>query len=307
MLSQHQLQRQQLKILPQQIQLLNLYFLNSLELEQRIKNELEENPFLDVTEEQGKDDDSHAAKDNIQDFEDWDEHGFDDIPDYKSEHLNYFDYDVAPDSPVVNFVTFKEDLKHQLSLLTLDDKIRVSAEYIIDILNQHGLMDLPLDEVTDDMSFHFHTVVETDLVQKGLAVVQTLDPIGVGACSTRECLLLQLKNMSQERYDVKCALALLDTHYNDLMHRQFDKIQHALKITDDELRDVLNLVGKLKFFPVTEEHRHDPKNTIIPDFIIANYDDSIQVSLYSSRADAVFINQSLYDQLASQTSGLLTL
>src|ERR1700721_3135440 len=105
MISQQQTQRQQLKILPQQIQLLNLFFLNSMELQQRIKNELEENPFLDTLEEKEKDEDTKLSKDNVQDFEDWEEHGFDDVPDYKSEYQNYFDYEVAPDSPIVNFTT----------------------------------------------------------------------------------------------------------------------------------------------------------------------------------------------------------
>src|ERR1700722_16868036 len=121
MIAQQQSQRQQLKILPQQIQLLNLYFLNSMELEQRIKNELEENPFLDALEEKPKEDDILTSKDKSQDFEDWEEHGFDDIPDYKSDHQNYFDYEVAPDSPIVNFSTFKEELKQQLSLLTIGE------------------------------------------------------------------------------------------------------------------------------------------------------------------------------------------
>ena len=75
MLAQQQFQRQHLKILPQQIQLLNLYFLNSMELEQRIKNELEENPFLDTLEEKSSEEDSAVSKDTVQDFEDWEEHG----------------------------------------------------------------------------------------------------------------------------------------------------------------------------------------------------------------------------------------
>src|ERR1043165_8838797 len=86
------------------------------------------------------------------------------------------------------------------------------------------------------------------------------------------------------------------------MHRQFEKIHHALKIDDEELKVVLNLIGSLKFYPVTEVSRQDPKNTIIPDFIITNYGDYVQVNLFSSRSGSVFINQSLYDQLANQVT-----
>ena len=101
---------------------------------------------------------------------------------------------------------------------------------------------------------------------------------------------------------MKCAITLLEHHYNDLMHRQFEKLHHALKIDDEELKMVLNLLGSLKFAPVTETNVHDPKNTIIPDFIITNYDGNIQVNLYSSRSGSVFVNQSLHDQLAAQVS-----
>jgi len=303
MISQQQTQRQQLKILPQQIQLLNLYFLNSLELEQRIKNELAENPFLDAQEEKVIDEgDTKLSKDAVQDFEDWDESQYDDKPDHRLEHQNYFDSEIAPNSPIVAVTTFKEDAKKQLSLLTLSKEDRDTEEYLIDILNPQGLMDRPLDEVADDMSFHFQTVIETEIISKGLAIVQSLDPIGLGATSIRECLLLQLKAMNVKRPDVKCAIELLERHYNDLTHRQFEKLHHALKIDDDELRTVLNLIGSLKFYPVTETSQYDPKNTIIPDFIITNYGDSIQVNLYSSRSGSVFVNQSLYNELASQVS-----
>ena len=302
MIAQQQSQRQQLKILPQQIQLLNLYFLNSLELQQRIKNELEENPFLDVTEQKTEDEDANLSKDTVQDFQDWEETVYDDKPDFRQEHQNYFDAEDAPNLPIINVTTFKEDAKQQLHLLDISAEDLASAEYIIDILNPQGLMDRTLDEVADDMSFYFQNVVEIGTVKKGLAIVQSLDPTGIGACSIRECLLLQLLTMDIKRPDVKCAITLLEHYYNDLMHRQFEKLHHALKIDDDELRVVLNLIGGLKFSPVSETSGHDPKNTIIPDFIITNYGDNIQVNLFSSRAGSVFVNQSLHDQLSTQIS-----
>jgi len=302
MIAQQQTQRQQLKILPQQIQLLNLYFLNSLELQQRIKNELEENPFIEIAEEKPKEEDTKLSKDSEQDFQDWEEFSYDDKPDYKSDYQNYFDSEVAPDSAIVDVATFKDDARQQLHMLNISKEDRDTAEYLIDILNPHGLMDRPLDEVADDMSFHFQQVIELETITRGLAIVQSLDPVGIGAQSIQQCLLLQLRTMNVKRPDVKCAITLLENHYNDLMHRQFEKLHHTLKIDDDELRVVLNLIGSLKFYPVTETARHDPKNTIIPDFIITNYGDKIQVNLFSSRAGSVFVNQALHDELASQIS-----
>jgi len=303
MITQQQTQRQQLKILPQQIQLLNLYFLNSLELQQRINNELAENPFLETAEEKETDNaDTKLSKDSEQDFQDWEEHGYDDTPDYKTEYQNYFDSEVAPNAAIANVTTFKEDARQQLSLLDINEEDRATAEYIIDILNPQGLMDRPLDEVADDMSFHFQNVVEIETIKRGLSIVQTLEPIGIGATCIKDCLLLQLHNLNIKRPDVKCAITLLENHYNDLMHRQFEKLHHTLKIDDEELRMVLNLIGSLKFYPVTEISRQDPKNSIIPDFIITCYGENLQVDLFSSRAGSVFVNQSLYSQLSDQIS-----
>lgn len=302
MISQQQTQKQQLKILPQQIQLLNLYFLNTLELEQRIKNELEENPFLDNKEEEAKQEETKSSSET-QDYQDWDEFAYDDKPDYKQEYQNYFDAERAPEMPLSSTVNFKDEAKQQLHLLDISEEDKVMGEYIIDLLNDRGLMDKPLEEVADDISFYLHRVVETEVVKHVLSIIQTLEPIGLGACSIQECLLLQLKNMSGKRQDVKCALQLIEHHYNDLMHRQFEKIHHSLNVDEEELRIILNLIGSLKFYPVSEStNGYEAKNTILPDFIIARYGEDIQVNLYSSRANSVFVNQTLYDQLAEQCS-----
>jgi RNA polymerase sigma-54 factor len=301
MISQQQTQKQQLKILPQQIQLLNLYFLNSLELEQRIKNELEENPFLENTIEEQADEGN--KKDDVKDFQDWEEYGYDDMPDYKAEYQNYFSSDVTPDMPLVNVEHFKDDAKRQLRLLDLSDEDREVAEYVIDVLNNQGLMDKPLDEVADDFSFHCQGFVETERIRQGLDIVQTLEPIGIGATSIQECLLIQLKAMNSKRPDVKCALRLVQNHYNDLIHRQFEKIHHALNIDEEELRVVLNYIATLKFYPVSEtESSCAPKHTIIPDYIISQHGDSLVVNLYTSKSNSVFVNQTLFDQLAHQCS-----
>jgi len=304
MISQQQTQKQQLKILPQQIQLLNLYFLNTMELEQRIKNELDENPFLDMQAEDAKDETlEKPSKDKVNDFEDWDEHGYDDVPDYKAEYGNYFAAEECPERPMASYSDFKQEAKQQLRLLDLPDEDVAVCEYIIDILNSKGLMDRPLEEVADDLSFHLQTVVELNTIKKALAIVQTLEPVGIGACSIQECLLLQLKNMNSSHPGLKNAIKLVEDHYQDLMHRQFEKIHHALNVNEEELKKILGLIGMLNFHPVVENGSDiEPKNTIIPDFIVTRQGDKILIDLYSGRSGNVFINQSLYDQLSGQVS-----
>ena len=99
--------------------------------------------------------------------------------------------------------------------------------------------------------------------------------------------------MNQKRPDIRCALRLIESHYNDLMHRQFEKIHHALNIDEEELRIILNFIGTLKFYPVAENvSDFEPKTTIIPDFIVTRFGDTIQVNLYSTKANSVFVSQS---------------
>ena len=304
MISQQQTQKQQLKILPQQIQLLNLYFLNTLELEQRIKNELEENPFLEMNAEDSYDEgDGKNGKDKAQDYQDWDEYGYDDSPDYKQEYQNYFHTEQTPEMPIASFVHFKDEAKQQLRMLTLSDEDHDIAEYLIDVLNQHGLMDKPLDEVADDLSFHRQALVDESTVERVLLIIQQLDPVGIGSRSVQECLLRQLEKMDTRRPDIRCATRLVRNHFNDLMHRQFEKIQHSLGIDEEELRIILNFIGGLKFYPVSETgSSYEPKSTIIPDFIITRLGDTLQVNLYTSKSNSVFVNQTLFDQLSHQTS-----
>ncbi len=302
MLAQHQTQKQTLKILPQQIQLLNLYFLNSLELEQRIKNELEENLFLETSPKTAEEDDETEKREELPDFQDWDESMYDDIPDYRSEYQNYFDSEVAPNTALVSVCGFREEAHKQLQLLQLPDAEKDAADYIIDILNANGFMDIPPDEVADDMSFHFQHVIDVSLVRRALAIVQSLEPLGLGSCSIKDCLLVQLNALDQKKPYVKQAVALISNQYDDLMHRQFEKIHHTMKISDDDLRAILNLIGSLKFHPVTEAATFDQKNTIIPDYLITNYGGNLQVSLLSGRSGTVFVNQSLHDELSGKVS-----
>lgn len=303
MIAQQQTQKQQLKILPQQIQLLNLYFLNSIELEQRIKNELEENPFLDTKDENDLPDGEVKKADDIQDFQDYEEYKYDDVPDYKAEYQNYFSSEEAPNMPIGSTVHFKDDAKQQLRLLDLPEEELQLAEYMIDVLNDHGLMDKPIDEVADDFSFLSHTVIEEAAILRALEIVQALEPVGIGARSVQESLLLQLKAMNQKRPDVSCAVKLVQNHFDDLMHRQFEKIHHALGIDDEDLRIILSFIGTLNFYPVTANATSlEPKQTIIPDFIITRNGGHLQVHLYSNKTDSVFVNQSLYNRLTGQSA-----
>ena len=297
MLNQIQTQKQQMKILPQQIQMLNIFHLNVLELDQRIQNELEENPMLEMNEEEDTTAIEKLAKENVQDFEDWEEHGYDDIPDYKLEYENYFNSEAIPNVPIKAHSDYRESLKEQLQYDGLTDRQLQLANYIIDCLNGNGFLLQNLEDMADDLSFKQGVVVESAELEDALSFVQKLEPVGVGAKNPRECLLLQLKDLTQKGPDVQTAIILLEKHFAELSHRNMERIMDLLKIDEDELKIILRLLASLKMKPILEETEGTTvNNNIIPDFVLTVDDwGGVDVNLYRSRSSSLYINQSLME------------
>ena len=300
MLHQNLTQKQQLKILPQQIQLLNLFHLNTIELEHRIQQELEENPLLEESASDESADADKYSKDAVQDFKDWDEYGYDDVPDYKTEYENYFNNEKIPERPLPESSDFRETLKQQFKLMYNDEKDILLAAYLIDSLNECGLLDQELPAIADDLSFRNKTWIEVSELEDALQKLQQLEPAGIAARSIRECLLLQLKRMNQKRPDVKMAIRLLEEHFNDLGSRNMDKIMHHLNIEDDELKIILQLIASLKMKPITEGTESFQANQqIMPDFIISLDGDDLEVSLFRQRSASLHINQNWMENVKS--------
>ncbi|MGN6417224.1 MAG: RNA polymerase factor sigma-54 [Pseudobacter sp.] len=301
MIYQHLTQKQQVRILPQQIQLLNLFHLNTLELEHRIQQELEENPLLEETpaDDNGTREESEA----IQDFADWEEFGYDDIPDYKTEYANYFTGEAVPDRPLAQVSDFREHLKEQCRLLLLDEKDFLYTCYIIDSLNENGMLDQELSSLAEDMSFKYGEWIEAPQLERHLFVIQNLDPAGVGARDIRECLLLQLERKNTNRPDIAAALKLVRDHFTDLKNRQLDKIMAALGLEEDELRIVLELIAALPLQPImTATEESGNRNYIVPDFVITVEGDTIDVALARQRSSALHISHSWMESVKSQCS-----
>lgn len=299
MIHQHITQKQQVRILPQQIQLLNLFHLNTLELEHRIQQELEENPILDETPSEDE-----AVKDKteaVQEFADWEEFGYDDIPDYKTEYANYFSSEEVPDRPLVQTTDFREALKDQVRLLLLEEQPFTRVCYLIDSLSENGMFEQALSSLAEDMSFKFGEWVEARELEDLLPLIQGLDPAGVGARDIRECLLLQLQRKNTAQPDVAAAFKLIRDHYTDLKNRQLEKIRESLRLEEDELRIVLELVASLPMQPMLAQSEEPiAKNYIIPDFVIAVEGDQIDVTLARQRSASLHINHSWMDNVKSQ-------
>lgn len=279
--------------MPQQIQLLNLFHLNTLELEHRIQQELEENPLLEESSSDEDLDIDKYSKEDVQDYKDWEEYGYDDIPDYKTEYENYFNNEKVPERPIPEFCDFRENLKQQFRLLAADEKEVQLAEYLIDCLNEGGLLEQDLANIAEDLSFKHNVWLEEADLEAVLKRIQQLDPPGIGARSIRECLLLQLYRMNTKRPDVKMSIRLLENHFSDLGSRNMDKIMHQMNIEEDELKILLQLIASLKMKPITESSSSIQVNQqIMPDFVITTDGDQLEVSLYKQRSASLHINQS---------------
>ncbi len=303
MLHQNLSQRQQLKILPQQIQLLNLFHLNSLELEQRINQEIEENPLLD--EEKNEEEPlPEKEMEVVQDYHDYDEFENDDIPDYKTECENFWHTENFPEKPMAELADFRKDVKMQFHYLEHTPDELVLAEFIIDSLNSHGMLDMEVQALADDFSFKHKRWIEIEDVESVLYKIQQLEPIGIGSRSINECYLLQLKKMNQKRPDVRLASQLIENHFNDLRRRNLEKIMHDLHIEEDELVIIMQLIGKLKMKPIAESASSTEVNqNILPDFIIVQEDDYLEAFLYKQRSSSLHINSGWKEMIEAKGKG----
>jgi len=158
MLLQNLSQRQQLKILPQQIQLLNIFHLTTLELEQHIQMELENNPVL----EEVSDADGDKQEEVVNEYADWEEYVYEDIPDYKTEYANYFPAESIPEKPIADEIDFRKSIKEQLKWQIEDPEQYDMALYMVDSLNDSGFLDMPLENIAENISFSEKRWIEAD-------------------------------------------------------------------------------------------------------------------------------------------------
>lgn len=306
MINQHLAQKQRLKILPQQIQLLNFFHLNTLELEQRIQQEMEDNPLLEDQKNDFETEADKYNKDSVQDYQDWEEFIYDDIPDYKAEYGSYLHNDKLPERPIVSSFDYRSSLKEQFQLVSADETEIEMAEFIIDSLNECGLMEQSLETLAEDISFKKNKWIEPEDLLAILEKIQKLEPVGIGARSIKECLLIQLYRLNTRRPDVKTAIQLLEEHFADLHHRNMDKIKAQLKIDEEELKIVLTLISTLKMRPVCElQEGVNTNQNILPDFIVSRNGDSIEVQLYRQRSESLNINSS-WKEMAENNAKVTT-
>ncbi len=322
MLKQGLYQKQLQKLSPQQIQFIKLLQLNTTDLQQRVDEEMMENPALvtgddaDAEEETVLDMNEKTETDEVIDepkeTEEEDNISVEDYltddsidikeyvnDDYDSEgfHLS----DESPDDdkkemPIAETSTFHDALLAQFNAIADDEREQMVGEQIIGSIDDDGYLRRPLEAIVNDLAFSQNVDTSIEEMKHCLLKIQTLDPAGIAATSLQECLLLQLKRKDHHKIEVRVAEDILKKHFEDFTKKHYEKLCKQLKITDDELKEAIHVITHLN--PKPGEAMSDSRpQYIIPDFIIVDENEKLKVVLNSRNAPDLRISRSYMETL----------
>jgi RNA polymerase sigma-54 factor len=292
------------KLSPQQIQVIKLLEIPTMQLEQRIKKELEENPVLELEMDSPAPDDESYDQDN-DDSRDVDNEEFtvddyyedEEIPTYKLNTNNTSKDDKYIDIPFSVGTSFHEFLHEQLYLVNLTEDEQGLAEYIIGNIDDHGYLRRDLMSISDDLAFNMNLDISEQKLEKILHAIQEFDPPGVAARDLRECLLLQLRRKEGKQFDL--AKVIVKDFFTEFTKKHYDKIRSKLEISEEELKIGIDLVLKLN--PKPGSSYSNPLNKsnqhIVPDFILDNIDGELNLSLNQRNVPDLKINDTYQDML----------
>jgi RNA polymerase sigma-54 factor len=297
------------KLSPQQIQLMKLIQLPTQQFEQRILQEMEENPAL----EGGKEEDSLDSFDEDFDNDNYDDEGSeiieaddiniddylsdDDIPEYKLQANNYSADDEEKQIPYAAGTSFTEYLHNQLSTVYLDSEEEEIAYFLVGSIDESGYIRRSIADILDDLAFTQNIYTTEDKIEKVLKSIQELDPAGVGARDLRECLLLQLERKTPTE-SVSLALAILENEFDAFTKKHYDKLIQKFDITEEELRQAISEIERLNPKPggaYSESTRI--VEHIVPDFTIRIIDGKLELSLNGRNAPELHVSKEYSEML----------
>ena len=294
------------KLSPQQIQLMKLIQLPTQAFEQRMKQELEENPALESGKEESNDldrdtlDDSYESDSEQINADDInvDEYLSDDeIPEYRLQANNYSSDDEEKQVPYAAGTTFHQHLLNQLNTFPLDDQQFEIAEFLVGSIDESGYIRRDLRDIVDDLAFTQNVYTDELEVEKVLRLVQQLDPSGVGARNLQECLLIQLRR-KEPGPATDLAIDLLDRSFEPFTKKHYKKLLQRHDITEDELRDAISEIERLNPKPGGS---YSGNNRIIehvvPDFTIRIADGELELTLNGRNAPELHVSREYNNML----------
>lgn len=309
------------KLSPQQIQLMKLLQVPTAHLEERVKEELEENPALETgesenadefeptkaeletPEEDYKEEGSEEEYDNI-DISEYVSEGDDDIGDYKLRDENYPDAEETKTMPHKVETSFHDLMIEQLNMLDLDKQKRKIAEQIVGSLDDDGYLRRDVGSIVDDLAFRQNIDSNEEEIEELIHLIQEFDPAGVAARDLQECLLLQLKRKKGDKKTIEIAVKILEKYFDEFTKKHYEKIQRGLGLSDEKIKDVINLIIKLNPKPgglIGETNKME--TYVIPDFFVLNSNGQLDLSLNSKNAPDLRISEGYRDMLKDYDRG----
>jgi RNA polymerase sigma-54 factor len=289
MLKQRLQQKLLQKLSPQQIQMIKLLEIPTMQLEQRIKAEIEENPALEEGDLEDANPEDSQTDDVSSDPNDKDKDEFtledymdeDDYPSYKLNAQNYSKDDKREEIPFSVGMSFQDYLENQLGLRSLDERQHLLALYLMGNIDDDGYLRRRLENIVDDVAFALNIKTDEPELIGILRIIQELDPPGIGARNLQECLILQIEAKELNSPTVKLAHRILKDFFEEFTRKHYDKIINRLNIKDEQLKEALDEILKLN--PKPGSAYTDPQNKgyghIIPDFVLENNEGDLELSL----------------------------
>ncbi len=307
MLKQHLQFKLSQKLSPQQIQLMKLIQLPTQAFEQRLKQELEENPALESGKEEteSQEDDFEDLYDNETDSEsisaediNIDEYLSDDeIPDYRTQASNYSPDDEEKNVPYAAGISFNQYLINQLNTVYLSDEEWSIAQFLVGSVDESGYIRRPLEDIMDDLAFTQNIYTDVATIEKVLHIVQDLDPAGVGARSLEECLLIQLKR-KQPTAGVELAIDLLENSFDQFSKKHYQRLLQKHGITEEQLRHAITEIERLNPKPGGSYSGNNRiVEHVVPDFTIRITEGELELSLNGRNAPELHVSREYSNML----------
>jgi len=297
------------KLSPQQIQLMKLIQLPTQAFEERLKQEIEENPALDTGKEE-----TDNFEDSLQNDAEYDDTGNekidtedinideylsdDEYPSYKTQSNNYSSDDEEKQVPYAAGTTFHQSLKNQLNTFRINEEEKAIAEFLVGSIDDSGYIRREIIDLVDDLAFTQNVFTEEAKVEKVLTeVVQKLDPIGVGARDLKECLIIQLKAKTETKSRV-LAINVLESAFDHFVKKHYKKLLDKFSISEEELKEVNTEISKLNPKPGSSYAGNNKiAEQIVPDFTIRILDGKLELTLNSRNAPELHVSREYNDML----------
>jgi RNA polymerase sigma-54 factor len=312
MLKQSQQQKLFQRLSPQQIRVMKLLEVTSVSLDQRIKEELEENPALEMGSDQQSDDTYQL--DNEEDpygsgtdeevsltegeGEDMDLDSFLKMEDDYDGDYDYKNGEESTKEPVMNHISFHDFLIEQLRMMDLDKRRNTIAEHIIGNIDDDGFLRREVPAIIDDLAFSQNIQATPEEVKELITIIHDFDPAGVGAWTLEESLLLQLKRLKPVTKDIRTARNIIARHFSDLINKYYQRIRKTLDLSEEEFRSALAVISRLTPKPGASFGSVNKGETyVVPDFYVYDNNGKLEVSLNALNAPDLRISEGYMDMM----------